>query len=76
MKKLLTNDKMLMNLVKEVNQTGYASALLRERLIVIAEQTIKAVKQNPEEFKNPVFPIRDFVAISEIILKHLQFKKD
>lgn len=73
-KKLLTNEQMLRSLLKEIS--GFEAALLRERLVKIAEITRKAIKDNPEAFTNPIVHPDMYEQLFLKIDKHLGFEND
>ena len=72
-KKPLTNDKMIMNLVKELQSTTLGNALLRERLMAICDMTRQSIEENPTAWSNGIFHVGLYEDLCNRIEKHCGF---
>ena len=72
-KKSLTNDKMIMNLVKELQSTTLGNALLRERLMAICDMTRESIEENPTFWNNGIFHVGLYEDLCNRIEKHCGF---
>jgi len=73
MKKPLTNDQMVKNLLKDCDMWDFM--ILRERLAKIAEITLADIKKKPEAYDNPIYNHTFFVRTCNKIIKHCGFEK-
>lgn len=76
MKKEITNDKAIKNLIKELdfcNPMGFA--LLRERLVKIADITEKDIENNPKAWENGFVHHSIYLDLCAKIKKHLAFEE-
>jgi hypothetical protein len=75
MKKALTNDKMVKNLVKELAETPHSIglALLRERLMMMVDMTRESIEQNPTAWANGIFHVGMYEDLCNRIEKHCGF---
>ena len=69
-----TNDQMFKALFKELNGSIY-SALLRERIVMIMDMTIKDIKENPETWDKCFVHSSMYEQLNEIVQKHIGFNK-
>jgi hypothetical protein len=72
-KKQLTNDKMIMNLVKELSTTAIGNALLRERLMDMVDRTRLSLKTQPNAWKNGIISPALYEDLCDRIEKHLGY---
>lgn len=71
----MTNDKALKNLMHEMNKTphGIGFAIMRERMLKMAEMTKKHIEQSPEKWENPLISIQCYIDFCNIVEKELSF---
>lgn len=72
MRKLPTNETMLRALFKDL--TTIEAALLRERIVRIAEITKGDISKNPKPYRTPVTTEYDYLRLCEKIEKHIGFE--
>lgn len=68
-KKIKTNEQMLKALYKDLSM--FEAAVLRERLLKIAELTLRDLKERPETYENPLLDAQIYKSVSDKINKHL-----
>lgn len=68
----MENEKAIKALLKEL--TGLETAILRERLLKIAEITLKSIEKNPESFRNPIIDERIYKTTCNKIIDKLKFE--
>lgn len=73
-KKQLTNDQMIKNLIKDCEMLDFA--VLRERLVKIAEITLAGIKKDPKAYDNPIFNHTYYEHVCNKILSFCGFDKD
>lgn len=71
MKKDKTNKQLIRAFIKSLDTLEVA--ILRERLVKIAEITEQSIKSQPEKWTNPIFPISLFQSVNKKILTFLNF---
>lgn len=72
-----TNKQRLKSLFKELENTPYevGLAVLRERLLLIAELTKKDIQDSPDEWNaNPFFSAAKYSDLCDKIVNHLAFE--
>lgn len=72
MAKTKTNEQLLRGLLKDLNT--YEAAILRERLLKIAELTRQDIKENPENYENFVCPPQIMIAVCDKIDHYLKIE--
>ena len=72
-KKRITNDTRLRNLVKELSNTPFGNALLRERIMEICDRTRLSLKEEPEAWNNGIISPLLYQDLCDRIEKHLGF---
>ena len=75
MSKRKTNKQILTALIKDLDNTPYGigNALLRERLLKIAEITLQDIENNPKEWNNGFVQSGLFIDLCNRINKHCGF---
>jgi hypothetical protein len=73
-KKMKTNEDMLKALLKDLHT--FEAAILRERLVKIAEITRDAIGKSPTGFNNPFFDHTWYLSVCDKIDKHLGFEQN
>lgn len=72
-----TNEQCLRELLRDIsNQHSFYAAILRERIQKIAELTRQDIKENPTRYDNSIFSHNWYIAVCEIINKHLNDDKN
>lgn len=71
-RKSLTNDQLLLKLVKELDP--FEAMIVRERLVKIAEISLQNIKEKPEGYDNPIFDHTFYERTCSHILKVIGFK--
>lgn len=71
--KLKTNEQMLRALLKDLD--GIEAAILRERIVVIMEQSKKSIEANPEKWNNPIIHPNEYLKLEKKVQLHLGFSK-
>jgi len=67
-----TNETMIKDLIKDLNPLGLA--ILRERIVKIAEITKEAVEANPEKWDNPIVDHSYYIYVCDKIFEHCGFE--
>jgi hypothetical protein len=73
MRKQKTNNDMMKALMKELDFNPVYMALLRERIIMIMDKTIKNIKENPAQWENPLIHSSMYIKLDELVKKHIGF---
>jgi hypothetical protein len=68
------NESMLKDLMKAISVHPILPALLRERIVHISDMTRKAIEKNPNAFRTPMTNESTYLALCDLIDKHLGFK--
>ena len=71
--KFKTNEQMLRALLKDLG--GIEAALLRERIVLIMEQSKKSIETNPEAWANPIVPPQAYLDLEKKVQEHIGFNK-
>ena len=71
-----TNEQVLSALLKDLKHIHpIYSALLRERILCICEQTLIDIDNNPENWKNPFIHPNCYRELNEIVQRNIGFEK-
>ena len=72
-----TNKKVIKSLIKELENTPYeiGLAILRERLITIAEISKKGIEESPKDWDNPFISSGMYMDFCNRVINHLEFKE-
>jgi hypothetical protein len=73
MKKVKTNNDMVKALVKELDSNSFMMALLRERINVIMDMTMKDIEENPKYWENKMIHPNLYKELDRIVKKHIGF---
>lgn len=74
-KKLVTNDQALKNLLKALNwENPIFFALLRERILTMANLTEQSIKEEPAKWHNGIVHPNMYIELNRIIREHLNFE--
>lgn len=76
-KKQKTNKQVITALINDLDKTSYGvgTALLRERLLKIAEITLEDIKNNPESWDNGFVHSSFYIDLCERINKYCGFEE-
>ena len=72
MSKQRTNEQALRALLRDLHPLEVA--MLRERMVNMAENTRIAIKNKPEDFDNPIFHHTSYLALCDKIDRYLCFE--
>lgn len=70
-KKPETNEQVLKKLLKELHTVEIA--ILRERILMICDISIKSIEKSPEEWSNPIFHVNQYKATMNKIKSIVDF---
>jgi hypothetical protein len=70
-----SNKKVIKSLIKELENTPYeiGLAILRERLITIAEISKKGIEESPKDWNNPLISSSMYMDFCNRVINHLEF---
>lgn len=71
-KKYRTNEAALKGLIKSLGPVE--NALLRERILKIADLTEEAIAKDPASFRNPFMSEKMYLQVCKTIKEHLEFQ--
>jgi hypothetical protein len=72
-----TNKQVIKSLIKELENTPYeiGLAILRERLIAIAQISKVGIEENPKDWDNPIISSGMYMDFCNRVINHLDFNK-
>lgn len=74
MKKVKTNNDMVKALVKDLDLNHpFYMALLRERINMIMDMTMRDIENNPSKWENQIVDPSMYVNLNKIVKKHIGF---
>ncbi len=66
-----TNDQMLIELIK--SNTPMQNAILRERIVVMMNATVKSINEDPERWNNAIVDSSFYVGLNDNVNKVIGF---
>ncbi len=70
-RKSKTNDQMLIELIK--SNTPMQNAILRERIVVMMNATVKSINEDPERWNNAIVDSSFYVGLNDNVNKVIGF---